>query len=292
LNENNETEWDVFISHASEDKEEVVEPLAAELQSKDLKVWYDRWVLKIGDRLLEKIDEGLLRSRYGIVVFSPSFLKKEWPRNELEGLMQKEVDGKKVILPIWHNVRRNDLMSYSPIIVGRLAGITKNGIKTLANELIIAMEDLPPRKNEISISQKVEVNISFKHLEITSEHHKYSFILGITLNAPPAKESFLLRLYWPTFIRITSEKNFTEKRPVLKNRKKYIEFSYQNDQRFYPGDTFEVISPQGRSELEYEFDSGIWFEVDDGKHKLMWEIFFEDQMPIKGEVNFTKLNIF
>ncbi len=289
---NNETYWDVFISHANEDKQEVVEPLSQELQNRGLKVWYDKWVLKIGDRLLEKIDEGLSRSRYGIVVLSPHFLDKQWPKNELEGLMQKEIDGKKVILPVWHKVRRSDLISYSPIIVGRLAGTTKNGINALVEELIIAMEDLPGKSKDKIVSKEIDVNISYKNITITGELHRYSFIFGITLNAPPAKQSFLLRLYWPPFIRITSDRGFTDRRLVRKDNKKYIEFSYQCDQRLYPGDTIEVVSAKGRAELEYEFDSEIWFDVDDGKHKLIWEVFFEDQMPVEGAVDFRNLNIF
>ena len=121
-NADKEEQWDVFISHASEDKKDVVEPLAEELRSRGLKVWYDKWVMKIGDRLLKKIDHGLSKSRYGIVILSPSFLKKEWPKNELDGLVQKEIDGNKVILPVWHNISRSDLVSDSPVLAGRLAG--------------------------------------------------------------------------------------------------------------------------------------------------------------------------
>ena len=68
--------WDFFICHASEDKTEVVEPLAIELYSRGAMVWYDRWTLQIGDNLSAKIDEGLANSSYGIVVLSPSFFQK------------------------------------------------------------------------------------------------------------------------------------------------------------------------------------------------------------------------
>lgn len=289
---NEKNKWDVFISHASEDKEEVVEPLAEELRSRNLRVWYDRWVLKIGDRLLEKIDQGLSQSRYGIVILSPNFLRKKWPRNELEGLIQKEIDGKKVILPVWHNVRRNDLISYSPILAGRLAGSTETGIKALAGELIEAMEDLPIRKEELVISKSVDINASFKNISITGDLHIYSFIFRITLHTPPAKESLLVRLYWPSFVRVTMNRDFTSMHSVKKNNKDYTEYSYQSEQRLYPGDTIEVVSPLGRAELEYEFDYNIWYKVDHGKHELFWEVYLKDQMPVKGSVNFKKLNIF
>lgn len=75
--------WDVFISHAWEDKEEVAHPLAEALKAKGLSVWYDKFTLKIGDSLRQSIDNGLSKSRYGVVILSKSFFAKKWPKNEL-----------------------------------------------------------------------------------------------------------------------------------------------------------------------------------------------------------------
>ena len=93
-------QWDVFISHASEDKEAVAIPLADALKKAGIKVWLDQQELRIGDSLREKIDEGLAKSRFGVVILSPNFLAKSWPRKELNGLMAIEEDGQKVILPV------------------------------------------------------------------------------------------------------------------------------------------------------------------------------------------------
>ena len=49
-------EFDVFISHASEDKATFVEPLVSYLVQHGLKVWYDAFTLKLGDRLRQSID--------------------------------------------------------------------------------------------------------------------------------------------------------------------------------------------------------------------------------------------
>lgn len=65
--------YDVFVSHASEDKEELVKPLVLALQAAGYKVWYDEFTLKVGDSLRRSIDSGLVNSRYGIVVFSKAF---------------------------------------------------------------------------------------------------------------------------------------------------------------------------------------------------------------------------
>jgi TIR domain len=72
--------WDVFISHASEDKDEFVRPLAAALQASGLLPWYDESALTVGDSLRGKIDEGLAKSRYGIVILSHPFFAKRWPQ--------------------------------------------------------------------------------------------------------------------------------------------------------------------------------------------------------------------
>lgn len=93
-------EYDVFISHSSEDKDEFVRPLTIELQELGLKVWYDEFELKMGDSLRRKIDQGLINSRYGIVVLSSSFFKRDWANYELDGFVNKEMNGLKVILPI------------------------------------------------------------------------------------------------------------------------------------------------------------------------------------------------
>ena len=68
----------MFISHASEDKDEVVRPLAMALKEKGLSVWYDEFELKIGDSLRRKIDLGLAKSNFGIVVISRDFINKGW----------------------------------------------------------------------------------------------------------------------------------------------------------------------------------------------------------------------
>lgn len=68
--------WDVFISHASEDKDSIVKPLAECLTKNGVKVWYDEFELKIGDSLSKSIDRGLTASNYGLVVLSESFFEK------------------------------------------------------------------------------------------------------------------------------------------------------------------------------------------------------------------------
>jgi hypothetical protein len=113
--------YDVFISHASEDKDEVVRPLAIALQAEGLSVWYDEFEMKIGDSLRRKIDKGLANSRFGIVVLSKDFIKKGWTNYELDGIITKVVSGEQIILPIWHNITKQEVIDFSPSLADKLA---------------------------------------------------------------------------------------------------------------------------------------------------------------------------
>src|ERR1700674_911393 len=94
-------EYDVFISHATEDKDEVVRPLANALRDHGLVVWFDEFELRIGDSLRRKIDSGIAGGGFGIVVLSRSFFAKGWSHYELDGLVTMAVSGKQVLLPLW-----------------------------------------------------------------------------------------------------------------------------------------------------------------------------------------------
>ncbi len=113
--------WDVFISHASEDKESFVRPLAIALQNLGLSVWYDEFSLRLGDSLSRSIDKGLASSAFGIVIISPHFVQKPWPEYELRGLVSREVGEDRVILPLWHGVTRKDVLAFSPSLADKVA---------------------------------------------------------------------------------------------------------------------------------------------------------------------------
>ena len=129
--------YDVFICHASEDKDSFVRPLAEALRKNHLEVWYDEFSLLIGDSLRESIDKGLAKSRYGIVVISPAFFMKKWPNRELNGLVAREMSGDhSVILPIWHNISLQQIVENSPPLADRKAVDTKEGLEVVCSELL------------------------------------------------------------------------------------------------------------------------------------------------------------
>jgi len=127
----------IFLSHASEDQPDFVRPLAEALSAfpDEFKVWYSEYELTLGDRLLAKIDAGLKNCDYGIVVLSPHFFAKHWPREELEGLFQLETTERKVILPIWKDVSESDVKTFSPILASRLGADAAVGIPRIVEEI-------------------------------------------------------------------------------------------------------------------------------------------------------------
>jgi len=132
---------DIFISHASEDKEEIARPLAEALRQRGLIVWYDDYVLRLGDSLREVIDRGLSSSRFGVVILSTAFFSKEWPQRELNGLLARETThGTKVLLPVWHRVTAEEVARFSPLLVDKLSVSTALGLDVVVLKILEVIE--------------------------------------------------------------------------------------------------------------------------------------------------------
>ena len=127
--------YDLFICHASEDKDLVARPLAETLQDA-ISVWYDEFSLKLGDSLRASIDRGLAESRFGLVILSPDFFAKDWPQTELNGLFAKEMAGTKTVLPIWHQIEKEQILQYSPILADMVAAKTENGLDSVVQQIL------------------------------------------------------------------------------------------------------------------------------------------------------------
>lgn len=141
--------YDCFISHASEDKSDFVEALVNNLESQGIKVWYDAHIMNIGDSLRESIDKGLKDSLCGIVVLSKFFFAKQWTDYELNGLVARQnSDGKKTILPIWHNVTAEEVRQYSLSLSDILASNSNSGVETVARSIIRTINNSKIEENQ------------------------------------------------------------------------------------------------------------------------------------------------
>jgi hypothetical protein len=115
------TPYDFFISHASADKEDFVDALVARAGAAGLDVWYDQNAITWGDSIRQKIDDGLRRSYFGVVVLSPNFFDRPWTQYELDGIVQRDLSGSGRLLPIWHRLTQDDVAKHAPTLAGRLA---------------------------------------------------------------------------------------------------------------------------------------------------------------------------
>lgn len=113
--------WDVFISHASEDKDAIARPLADALRLLGVTVWLDEVEMKIGDSLRRKIDQGIRASRFGLVIFSGAFFAKGWTQYELDGLVTRSVAGEQNLLPIWHGITQQEVREQSASLADKFA---------------------------------------------------------------------------------------------------------------------------------------------------------------------------
>ena len=135
---------DVFISHASEDEDDVVRPLANALLAAGLSVWYDDFELGVGDNWQEKIDKGIASSRFAIVVLSKAFFKSGWANYELDGLVTRAIDGDQILLPIWHGLTKDEVVSYSPLLADKIArNTTTQTVEEIAEEIIEVVRGVP-----------------------------------------------------------------------------------------------------------------------------------------------------
>jgi hypothetical protein len=132
--------FDAFIAHAFQDQK-IARQLAHALRARDWSVWFDEDELKVGDDLVAAINRGVAESYLQIFILSPAFFENSWPRRELKLALGREFrEGRKLMVPVWHEVDSADIARYSPELAGRLAISTSEGLPAVVDALIRARE--------------------------------------------------------------------------------------------------------------------------------------------------------
>ena len=85
---------DVFVSYAHADGA-WVEVLAGNLHRAGLEVWFDEWEITAGDVLVHKLDQGILRSRNGVLVVSPTSMSRPIVAEEYAAMWTRAVAGQR-----------------------------------------------------------------------------------------------------------------------------------------------------------------------------------------------------
>lgn len=128
--------WDVFLSHASEDKAAVALPLAEALGERGISVWLDQAELRIGDSLRRRIDRGIRSSSFAAVILSEAYFAKGWTQYELDGIVTLSVGGEQNLLPVWHDIDRAAVAAHSPSLADKFARSTSDTeIEDIADEI-------------------------------------------------------------------------------------------------------------------------------------------------------------
>ena len=219
--EERKKQWDVFISHASEDKDDFVRNLANNLKSYGLKVWYDEFSLNIGDSLFQSINNGIKNSNYGIIIISRIYLKKYWTQNELNGFFAAESSTNNLIIPIWHSITKDEVFNYSPILADKMAIMSSEPIVKIVLKII---EKVKPQ-----LSKHIHARLVFN--KMVSEGKKKIISIKKIKKSPirydklPQTLLLRIRLVRAVFLEV-SESSF----------EKYVD-NFQRD--LYPHDEIE-----------------------------------------------------
>lgn len=132
--------YDVFISHAVEDKEPIANELYKKLVDKGLNVWYSGRDLKVGDRLTESIHISLDQCRFGVTILSPTYISKIWTLNEFFFFLKRDIDGNKTILPVLYNITPEELAARFTPMANIVAIRSERGIDFVADKLFEAIQ--------------------------------------------------------------------------------------------------------------------------------------------------------
>ena len=127
--------YDVFLSHAVEDKEPIANELYKKLIEKGLRVWYSGSDLTVGDPLTSAIHINLDQCRFGVTILSPIYISKYWTLNEFFFFLKREVDGEKTILPVLYNITPEELATIFTPMANIFAIRSERGIDFIADKL-------------------------------------------------------------------------------------------------------------------------------------------------------------
>lgn len=240
----------IFISHASEDKDSLVRPLAQRLTEIGLTVWYDEYSLRPGDSLRRSIDKGLAQCSVGVVVLSPSFFTKEWPQRELDALYSSEIADRTRIIPIWHQIDFKGVAAVSPLLADRLAISSSIGVTKIASKI----SALFPDRDKLSASELADLlGQAINFATYSSESHSVGvYHRFLSLNA--FKEEFCLALDART-TNLDPDNDFPEE---LSDELKQIKAKLKAKHRIPHGVYVTTDPPVRESELTWwrDFFSG------------------------------------
>lgn len=147
--------YDAFLSHAVEDKMPIANELYQRLTDAGLKIWYSGRELSVGDQLTATIEEGLAQCRFGIIIFSHHYVSKVWALREFFTLLLKDQQGRKVILPVLHEITPEELAEKHLNIAEFFALPTKGGIEPVVEKLVKEINRQHQEDRRLAVEKRV-----------------------------------------------------------------------------------------------------------------------------------------
>ena len=130
--------YDLFLCHAWDDRRETATDLHNLLEAEDVSVWFSEKDIILGQPFMREIDKGLAKTRIGLVLITPAFLR----RIESGGVSEKELSellSRDLLIPVAHGVTYDEIRSVSPLLGSR------NGLSTEED----SMEDIAKKIAEL-----------------------------------------------------------------------------------------------------------------------------------------------
>jgi len=147
--------YDLFLSHANEDKIDYINELHSVLIELGINIFYDKEKLNWGDNWKKAILEGVRESEFAIIIISKNVFDREWTERELnEFLHLQNESGQKTILPLFHNVEFKDLKDKYPQLE-YILGI-KSKETTKENIAILFAKELIKRLKNVNILEPLD----------------------------------------------------------------------------------------------------------------------------------------
>ncbi|MBT9552376.1 MAG: toll/interleukin-1 receptor domain-containing protein [Hydrogenophaga sp.] len=181
----------LFVSHASEDKNDFVRPLAHALKAHGLQVWFDELSLRAGDSLRRSIDKGLSECDAGVLVLSPAFFRKQWPQRELDALFSLEIAERATLIPIWYQIGVEEVLRASPLLADRVAISADRGISAVASEIAKRFQI----EGSVTSSRLVELIERFQYPGFFNGEAMYQACLERFLRMNAFKEDYCAYLF-------------------------------------------------------------------------------------------------
>jgi len=106
--------YDLFLCHAWDDRRETATELHNLLEAEDVSVWFSEKDIILGQPFMREIDKGLAKTRIGLVLITPAFLR----RVESGGVSEKELSEllsrDLLIRRAWGQLRRDPVGQPTP----------------------------------------------------------------------------------------------------------------------------------------------------------------------------------